>query len=100
MFLLANFLSPLDMLIVGIVAVMLFGNRLPEVARSLGRSLNEFKRGMHEFENEMKSSIYSDTPTRSAYQDRLPPPATPAPPAPAPTTTETAEAKAGEPVST
>ena len=31
-----------------IVAVLLFGNRLPEIARSLGRSVNEFKRGLKE----------------------------------------------------
>ena len=29
----ANVLSPMDMLVVGIIAIMLFGNRLPEVAR-------------------------------------------------------------------
>jgi sec-independent protein translocase protein TatA len=92
MYLLANFLSPMDMLIVGIVAVILFGNRLPEVARSLGRSLTEFKKGMQEFEQEVKTSIYSDTP-RSSYQDRLPPPA-PAPPA------ETAQATDTEPQAT
>jgi sec-independent protein translocase protein TatA len=63
-----------ELLIVGIVAVILFGNRLPEVARSLGRSLNEFKKGMQELENEVKTSIYSEPPTRSAYQDRLPSP--------------------------
>jgi sec-independent protein translocase protein TatA len=77
-------IGPMEMLVVGIVAVILFGNRLPEVARSLGRSLTEFKKGMAEFEQEVKTSIYSDTPTRSAYQDRLPspPPRTePAPPA-------------------
>jgi sec-independent protein translocase protein TatA len=100
MYLLANFLSPMDLLIVGIIAVMLFGNRLPEVARSLGRSLNEFKRGMQEFENEVKTSIYSDAATRSAYQDRLPPPAPAAPTATDPAPTETADAKASEPVNT
>jgi sec-independent protein translocase protein TatA len=74
----------MEMLVVGIVAVILFGNRLPEVARSLGRSLNEFKKGMQDFEQEVKTSIYTDTPSRSAYQDRLPSPARPddaAPPA-------------------
>jgi sec-independent protein translocase protein TatA len=67
-------IGPMEMLVVGILAVILFGNRLPEVARSLGRSLTEFKKGMQEFEQEVKTSIYSDTPTRSAYQDRLPSP--------------------------
>jgi sec-independent protein translocase protein TatA len=65
-------IGPMEMLIVGIVAVILFGNRLPEVARSLGRSLTEFKKGMQELENEVKTSIYSE-PNRMAYQDRLPP---------------------------
>jgi sec-independent protein translocase protein TatA len=65
----ANILSPTDMLIVGIVAVMLFGNRLPSVARSLGRSLTEFKKGMQEFENGVKTSIYSQPPNRVAIQE-------------------------------
>ena len=65
----ANVLSPTDMLIVGIVAVMLFGNRLPSVARSLGRSLTEFKKGMQEFEHEVKTSIYSEPPNRVTIQD-------------------------------
>jgi sec-independent protein translocase protein TatA len=55
----ANVLSPMDMLIVGIIAVMLFGNRLPEVARSLGRSMSEFKKGMQDLESEVKSSLHS-----------------------------------------
>jgi len=41
-------------LVVGIVALLLFGNRLPEVARSLGRSFNEFKRGLKEVGDELK----------------------------------------------
>lgn len=55
-------IGPTEMLIVGIIAVILFGNRLPSVARSLGKSMTEFKKGMREFENEMHSSIYSDPP--------------------------------------
>jgi TatA/E family protein of Tat protein translocase len=68
-FIQANILSPTDMLIVGIVAVMLFGNRLPGVARSLGRSLTEFKKGMQEVEVEVKTSIYSEPPNRVTLQD-------------------------------
>ena len=44
--------------------MILFGSRLPSVARSLGKSLTEFKKGMREFEDEMKSSIYSEPPGR------------------------------------
>ena len=67
----ANVLSPMDMLIVGIIALMLFGNRLPEVARSLGRSLTEFKKGMQDGENEVKTSVLSDAPHRLGDVDRF-----------------------------
>lgn len=43
-----NGLSPYHVLLVLIVALLLFGNRLPEVARSIGKAINEFKRGMRE----------------------------------------------------
>jgi sec-independent protein translocase protein TatA len=56
-----------ELLILGILAVILFGSRLPSVARSLGKSLTEFKKGVREFEDEMKSSIYSEPPSRVAY---------------------------------
>ncbi len=40
--------GPFEMLVIGIVAILLFGRRLPEVARSLGRGLTEFKRGLRD----------------------------------------------------
>lgn len=40
-------LSTTEFLIIGIVAVLLFGSRLPSVARSLGKSMTEFKKGMN-----------------------------------------------------
>ncbi|MCL2000913.1 MAG: twin-arginine translocase TatA/TatE family subunit [Planctomycetes bacterium] len=36
----------LEWLVIGIVALLLFGKRLPEVARSLGQALHEFKAGI------------------------------------------------------
>ena len=41
-------LGPMEVLIVGVIAVMLFGNRLPEVGRSLGKGLTEFKKGLRD----------------------------------------------------
>jgi len=35
---------------------MIFGNRLPSVARSVGKSLTEFKKGMNEIEEDVKQS--------------------------------------------
>ncbi len=40
-------LHPMELMIVGIVALLLFGKRLPEVARSLGKGITEFKKGIH-----------------------------------------------------
>ncbi|MCB9932159.1 MAG: twin-arginine translocase TatA/TatE family subunit [Planctomycetes bacterium] len=41
--------------IVGIVAIgiLLFGSRLPSIARSLGKSVTEFKKGVKDLKDEM-----------------------------------------------
>jgi len=57
------------MLIFGVIAILLFGNRLPTVARSLGRSLSEFKKGMNDLEQDFKSSIYSEPKQRVTYSN-------------------------------
>lgn len=44
--------GPVELVIVGIVAVLLFGSRLPSLARSAGSSIMEFKRGFKEVEKE------------------------------------------------
>ena len=68
-----GWLSPWHWLVIMIVAVLLFGNRLPEIARSLGRSVNEFKRGLKDVKNNLDAD---DDPPR----DKLgPPPEKPEP---------------------
>ncbi|MGE3180447.1 MAG: twin-arginine translocase TatA/TatE family subunit [Phycisphaerae bacterium] len=50
-----NGISPMHILLVAFVALLLFGNRLPDVARSLGRSLNEFKKGLKDVDDEFQT---------------------------------------------
>lgn len=60
--LLASFLSPMDMAIIAVLAVLLFGDRLPQVLRALGQGLTEFKKGMREIEDQIDSATrYPDT---------------------------------------
>jgi sec-independent protein translocase protein TatA len=63
--------GPMEMLILGAIAVLLFGKRLPEVGRSLGKSLVEFKKGISGIEEEFRSattSTYTSAATTEDFQ--------------------------------
>jgi sec-independent protein translocase protein TatA len=50
-----------EMLIILVVALIFFGPRkLPELGRSLGRSINEFKRASNELRNTLDDEIRSE----------------------------------------
>jgi len=67
-------LSPMELMIVGGIALLLFGSRLPEVARGLGKSVIEFKKGINGIQDEITGTTPapSYTPPRAsrAREDR------------------------------
>ncbi len=50
-----------EFVIIGVIAVLLFGKRLPEVARSIGKSYNEFRRGIGDIQSsvDVRESFYA-----------------------------------------
>ena len=42
-----------ELIIFCVMALLLFGNRLPSVMRSMGQGISEFKRGMNEITDEI-----------------------------------------------
>jgi len=64
-------LGPMEMVMVMGAAVLLFGKRLPEVGRSLGKGIVEFKKGLRGFEDglDFSSAISSHSVPRSTATD-------------------------------
>jgi sec-independent protein translocase protein TatA len=54
--------GPMEWLIIGLIGLLLFGKRLPEVGRSVGKTIVEFKKGMKEVQDDV------------TQVDELPPP--------------------------
>jgi sec-independent protein translocase protein TatA len=50
--------GPWQIVMVLLIGLLLFGKRLPEIARSLGKGLVEFKRGIRGIEDEVERTNY------------------------------------------
>lgn len=46
-----------EMLVLGVVALLVFGGRLPEVMQNLGRSYAKFRRGMNDLTNPIRQEM-------------------------------------------
>ena len=63
-----------EWIVIGAIALMIFGKRLPEVGRSVGKSIKEFKKGLSDVSESV--SQVDETPEETPVAKRLPDPAT------------------------
>lgn len=73
--------SGFELVVIALIALLLFGKRLPEVARGLGKGVVEFKKGLKGVEEEVedadyqqpKKQLYTDEKSKADTQEKTPP---------------------------
>ena len=61
-----------ELLVLGIIGLLLFGKRLPEVAKNLGKGVSEFKKGLSGFQDELSGNSSRSSSSSSYARNRLP----------------------------
>jgi sec-independent protein translocase protein TatA len=78
--------GPTEWVLILVIVLVLFGaKKLPELARSLGQSMNEFRKAREEFDKELRQAgqdIKGATQPQNTQPYQAPSPVQPAQPAP------------------
>jgi sec-independent protein translocase protein TatA len=53
-------LGTTELMVVAFVSLLIFGNRLPSVMRSLGKSVTEFKKGVAGIEEDIDQAVTAE----------------------------------------
>jgi len=64
--------SPVTLVVVLFIAILLFGHKLPSVARSLGSSVSEFKKGVKDGEADLNATPPAQPAAPPAVQNTTP----------------------------
>lgn len=62
-----------EMIVIGLVMLLLFGSRLPSVARSIGDAMREFKKGVHDIADDSNPNSKYDSRSERSYSSAKPP---------------------------
>lgn len=62
--------GPTELIIILVIALLIFGRRLPEVARNMGKGIVEFKKGVKGIEDEVEDT--SSRPNPQVYSSDTP----------------------------
>ena len=74
-----------EMVVIAIIALIIFGPRkLPELGKSLGKSIAEFRRASNELKNTLEDEIRTEELQDARKSAQIPPSASAAPSTPAP----------------
>lgn len=57
----------MEWIVIGVIALLIFGRRLPEVARALGNSIVQFKKGVTDVQNEIEDASAA-TPSKNPLE--------------------------------
>jgi sec-independent protein translocase protein TatA len=63
-------IGPQEMFILFLIIILLFGaKRIPEIGRSIGRGIQEFKKGMREVESEINAADKPEAPKAHTLEE-------------------------------
>ncbi len=65
---LAFMIGPMEIGMIALVGLLIFGNRLPEVGKSLGKGIVEFKKGIKGIDEEINDAV--DQPKQLKQSDQ------------------------------
>ncbi len=57
-----------EIIVFGVVAVILFGRRLPEVARNVGSSYAQFRKGLSDIQSSIETEDKQDYSSNEEYE--------------------------------
>lgn len=61
-----------EWVVIGVVALLVFGRRLPDVARSVGKSIVEFKKGLRDVKDDIDQQARINSAPRAELTDDSP----------------------------